>query len=42
MVKPGNEASIAVTRRLGMTPQGLRTDWYGGQKLAAFVLRRSP
>jgi RimJ/RimL family protein N-acetyltransferase len=42
VVKPGNEASIAVTRRLGMTPQGLRTDWYGGQKLAAFVLRRSP
>lgn len=40
VVKPGNEASIAVTRRLGMTPLGLRTDWYGGTGLDAFVLPR--
>lgn len=39
VVKPGNEASIAVTRRLGMTQLGRRTDWYGGQELETFVLR---
>ncbi len=37
VVKPGNTASIAVTRRLGMTPLGLRRDWYGGIELEAFV-----
>jgi RimJ/RimL family protein N-acetyltransferase len=37
VVRPGNEASIAVTRRLGMTPIGRRTDWYGGMELDAFV-----
>ena len=42
VVKPGNEASIAVTRRLGMTPLGHRTDWYGGQELEAFILARAP
>ena len=40
VVAPGNHASIAVTRRLGMAPLGRRTDWYGGEELAAFVLRR--
>jgi RimJ/RimL family protein N-acetyltransferase len=38
IVKPGNEASIAVTRRLGMTPIGLRSDWYGGMEVETFVL----
>ncbi|WP_460806408.1 GNAT family N-acetyltransferase [Micromonospora zhanjiangensis] len=40
VVFPGNEASVAVTRRLGMTPLGPRTDWYGGEELETFVLRR--
>jgi RimJ/RimL family protein N-acetyltransferase len=40
VVKPGNDASVAVTRRLGMTPLGRRTDWYGGSEVEAFVLRR--
>jgi RimJ/RimL family protein N-acetyltransferase len=38
VVSPGNAASIAVTRRLGMTPVGRRTDWYGGEELETFVL----
>jgi RimJ/RimL family protein N-acetyltransferase len=38
IVKPGNEASIAVTRRLGMTPIGLRSDWHGGMEVETFVL----
>ncbi len=41
VVQPGNKASVAVTRRLGMTPLGRRTNWYGGIELDAFVLRRS-
>jgi RimJ/RimL family protein N-acetyltransferase len=40
VVKPGNEASIAVARRLGMTPLGRRIDWYGGEELETFVLPR--
>lgn len=38
VVRPGNDASIAVARRLGMTPLGRRTDWYGGLEVEAFVL----
>jgi RimJ/RimL family protein N-acetyltransferase len=38
IVRPGNDASVAVTRRLGMTPIGRRTDWYGGMEVDAFVL----
>lgn len=38
VVSPGNAASIAVTRRLGMTPVGRRRDWYGGEELETFVL----
>ncbi|MEH1013854.1 GNAT family N-acetyltransferase [Micromonospora sp. CPCC 206060] len=40
VVAPGNDASMAVARRLGMTHVGRRTDWYGGEELEAFVLRR--
>ncbi|MDG4792512.1 GNAT family N-acetyltransferase [Micromonospora sp. WMMD1082] len=40
VVDPGNTASIAVTRRLGMTHIGRRTDWYGGEELETFVLSR--
>lgn len=40
VVTPGNEPSIAVTRRLGMTHLGPRTDWYGGLELETFVLQR--
>jgi RimJ/RimL family protein N-acetyltransferase len=29
LVKPGNEASVAVARRLGMTPIGRTTKYYG-------------
>nr|MDT0661454.1 GNAT family N-acetyltransferase [Micromonospora sp. DSM 115978] len=38
VVRPDNAASVAVTRRLGMIPLGLRTDWYGGAEVAAFRL----
>ena len=38
MVSPGNEPSMAVSRRLGMTHVGRRTDWYGGEELETFVL----
>ncbi|MFI6228129.1 GNAT family N-acetyltransferase [Micromonospora echinospora] len=37
---PDNEASKAVTRRLGMSYLGRRTDWYGGTEVDAFVLHR--
>ncbi|MEV1287340.1 GNAT family N-acetyltransferase [Micromonospora sp. NPDC049679] len=40
VVKPGNEASIAVTGRLGMTPLGRTNRWYGGVELESFVLPR--
>ena len=39
VVMPGNDASMAVARRLGMTHVGIRTDWYGGEELETFVLR---
>ncbi|KKK04649.1 GNAT family N-acetyltransferase [Micromonospora sp. HK10] len=40
VVMAGNEPSMAVARRLGMTHLGVRTDWYGGAELETFVLRR--
>ncbi|MFD6751891.1 GNAT family N-acetyltransferase [Micromonospora gifhornensis] len=40
VVAPGNTASMAVARRLGMTPVGRRSDWYGGEELETFVLAR--
>ncbi|MEQ4305484.1 GNAT family N-acetyltransferase [Plantactinospora sp. B6F1] len=40
VVAPGNEASMAVARRLGMTSIGRRTDWYGGEELETFRLSR--
>ncbi|WP_281187052.1 hypothetical protein [Micromonospora sediminicola] len=36
----GNEPSMAVARRLGMTHVGVRGDWYGGAALETFVLDR--
>lgn len=42
VVRPGNEASIAVTRRLAMTPLGRLDRWYGGTELEAFVLPAAP
>ncbi|MGC1212711.1 MAG: GNAT family N-acetyltransferase [Micromonospora sp.] len=39
VVMPGNDASMAVARRLGMAHVGIRTDWYGGAELETFVLR---
>ncbi|MFY1700949.1 GNAT family N-acetyltransferase [Micromonospora sp. WMMA1923] len=41
VVAPGNGASMAVARRLGMTHVGRRTDWYGGAELETFV-RQNP
>ncbi|MEU7585126.1 GNAT family N-acetyltransferase [Micromonospora sp. NPDC049230] len=38
LVSPGNDPSMAVCRRLGMTHVGRRTDWYGGEELETFVL----
>lgn len=40
VVMAGNEKSMAVARRLGMTHLGVRTDWYGGMEVETFVLRR--
>lgn len=37
VVRPGNEASLAVCRRLGMAPLGRMTRWYGVE-LEAFRL----
>ncbi|HEY3009883.1 MAG TPA: GNAT family N-acetyltransferase [Micromonosporaceae bacterium] len=39
VVYPGNERSVAVCRRLGMTPLGRTDRWYGVE-LDAFRLRR--
>ncbi|MEV0809766.1 GNAT family N-acetyltransferase [Micromonospora sp. NPDC050200] len=39
VVSPGNDPSMAVARRLGMTHLGRRTDWYGGEVLEVFVRR---
>jgi RimJ/RimL family protein N-acetyltransferase len=41
VVLPGNEASVAVTRRLGMEPVG-RTDRYYGVEMDHFVVGRPP
>ncbi|SCG69345.1 Protein N-acetyltransferase, RimJ/RimL family [Micromonospora echinaurantiaca] len=38
VVAPGNDPSMAVCRRLGMTHLGQRTDWYAGEVLETFVL----
>ncbi|KJY32298.1 GNAT family N-acetyltransferase [Streptomyces sp. NRRL S-495] len=40
MVRPGNDRSAAVCRRLGMTPQGRTTHWYGGTEFDAFLATR--
>ncbi|GAB3972159.1 GNAT family N-acetyltransferase [Plantactinospora veratri] len=40
VVSPGNEASMAVARRIGLTPIGRRTDWYGGEELETFRISR--
>ena len=40
VVSPGNAASMAVARRLGMASIGRHTNWYGGEELETFVLRR--
>ncbi|MFC7550170.1 GNAT family N-acetyltransferase [Plantactinospora sp. GCM10030261] len=42
VIWPGNTRSEAVTRRLGMTPLGRRTDWYDGAEVDAFVARKAP
>ncbi|MFE7562816.1 GNAT family N-acetyltransferase [Kitasatospora sp. NPDC057500] len=39
VVRPGNDRSAAVCRRLGMTPQGRSTRWYGVE-LDAFLITR--
>ncbi|NJP31785.1 GNAT family N-acetyltransferase [Micromonospora thermarum] len=42
VVTPGNDRSMAVCRRLGMTHVGRRTDWYGGTEVETFVLEHPP
>jgi RimJ/RimL family protein N-acetyltransferase len=37
VIHPGNERSVAVTRRLGMSPIGVQTRWYGGTPLETYV-----
>jgi RimJ/RimL family protein N-acetyltransferase len=37
VVHPGNDRSVAVTRRLGMTPIGVQTKWYGGTPFETYV-----
>lgn len=39
VVQPGNDASVAVTRRLGMAPIGRSRDWYGVE-MDAFEITR--
>lgn len=41
VVRPGNEPSMALCRRLGMSPLGRTDRWYGTE-LEAFRLRRPP
>lgn len=39
IVKPGNDRSIAITRKLGMEPQGRTTKYYDGLEAELFVRR---
>jgi RimJ/RimL family protein N-acetyltransferase len=39
VVHPGNDRSVAVTRRLGMTPLGIQTRWHGGTPFQTYVRR---
>jgi RimJ/RimL family protein N-acetyltransferase len=41
VVRPGNEASLAVCRRLGMQPLGRTTRWYH-RELESFRLEAPP
>jgi RimJ/RimL family protein N-acetyltransferase len=38
VIREGNERSKAVARRLGMTPIGIQTRWYGGTPLDTYRL----
>jgi RimJ/RimL family protein N-acetyltransferase len=38
VIREGNARSVAVARRLGMTPIGIRTRWYGGIPLDTYRL----
>jgi RimJ/RimL family protein N-acetyltransferase len=38
VIHPGNDRSVAVTRRLGMTPIGVQSQWYGGTPFETYVL----
>ena len=37
VIREGNERSVAVAKRLGMTPIGIQTRWYGGIPLQTYV-----
>ena len=37
VIREGNERSVAVAERLGMTPIGIQTRWYGGIPLQTYV-----
>ena len=37
VIREGNERSVAVAERLGMTPIGIQTRWYGGIPLLTYV-----